>query len=178
MSEHRQILGGGEARASGRLSGLQCPLITDRGHHAQREVPPVLLVVLDPGADPGPCRSPGREVLDRAELELQGGVPGLDDRVVNRQDPGRPIDWEMQSRWQARRTRPAVYSPPWSVCMMTPGTWPPAIASNACAGYCTVTWSQDLSPTTDTKMAPTAIIPTAITASISRKCRQKDGRCR
>jgi hypothetical protein len=30
------------------------------------------------------------------------------------------MDWAMESRWQAARTRPAVYSSlPWSVCMMT-----------------------------------------------------------
>ena len=44
-------------------------------------------------------------------------------------DPGRPIDWEMPSRAQAWRTRPAVYSLPLSVCMMTPGTWPPRTAT-------------------------------------------------
>ena len=26
-------------------------------------------------------------------------------------DPGRPIDWQIESRWQAWRTRPAVYCP-------------------------------------------------------------------
>jgi hypothetical protein len=30
-------------------------------------------------------------------------------------DPGRPIDWETDSRSQASRNRPAVYSLPWSV---------------------------------------------------------------
>ena len=28
-------------------------------------------------------------------------------------DPGRPIDWEMDSRWQAARKAAAVYSLPW-----------------------------------------------------------------
>ena len=40
------------------------------------------VVVLDPRGDPGPGRCPGGEMLERAQLELQGGVPGLDDRVV------------------------------------------------------------------------------------------------
>ena len=30
-------------------------------------------------------------------------------------DPGRPIDWETDSRVQAARNKPAVYSLPWSV---------------------------------------------------------------
>jgi hypothetical protein len=38
----------------------------------------------DPGDDPGPGLCPGGEVLQRAELEFQGGVPGLDDRIVQR----------------------------------------------------------------------------------------------
>jgi len=44
-------------------------------------------------------------------------------------DPGRPIDWRMESRWQACWTRAAVYSLPLSVCMMTPGTCPPRAAT-------------------------------------------------
>ena len=51
---------------------------------------------------------------------------------------------------------------------------PTAIASKAWVGYWMVTSSHDLTPTTDTKMAPVAIIPTTIAPSISRKCRQKD----
>ena len=30
-------------------------------------------------------------------------------------EPGRPIDWEMESRWQAARNAPAVYSLPRSL---------------------------------------------------------------
>jgi len=44
-------------------------------------------------------------------------------------DPGRPIDWQIESRPQAWRTRPAVYSLPLSVGMMTPATWPPRTAT-------------------------------------------------
>ena len=44
-------------------------------------------------------------------------------------EPGRPIDWRMHSRLQACRNRLAVYSLPWSVCMMTPGTCPPRTAA-------------------------------------------------
>jgi hypothetical protein len=35
--------------------------------------------------------------------------------------PGRPIDWAMPARWPAAWNALAVYSPPWSVCMITPG---------------------------------------------------------
>jgi hypothetical protein len=35
--------------------------------------------------------------------------------------PRRPIDWEMDSREQAARKAPAMYSLPWSVQKMTPG---------------------------------------------------------
>jgi hypothetical protein len=44
-------------------------------------------------------------------------------------DPGRPIDWEMPSRSQACRTRPAMYSLPRPMCMMTPETCPPRTAT-------------------------------------------------
>jgi hypothetical protein len=40
------------------------------------------VVVLDPGRDPGPRGSLGGEVLDPPQLELQGGVPRFDDRVI------------------------------------------------------------------------------------------------
>ena len=45
--------------------------------------------------------------------------------ALSRADPGRPIDWAMPTRWQAAWKARAVYSLPWSVCMITPGTWPP-----------------------------------------------------
>ena len=44
-------------------------------------------------------------------------------------EPTRPIDWLMPSRWHAARKWFAVYSPPWSVCMITPGTCPPRTAT-------------------------------------------------
>src|ERR1022692_2514121 len=34
--------------------------------------------------------------------------------ALSRADPGRPIDWEIPSRPHAERTRPEVYSLPWS----------------------------------------------------------------
>jgi len=43
--------------------------------------------------------------------------------------PGRPIDWQTGSRAQAARNKPAVYSLPWSVRKMTPGTCPPRTAT-------------------------------------------------
>ena len=58
----------------------------------------MVVVVLDPGRDPGPGR--GRGLLDAAQLELQGRVPRFDDRVVQRR-AGPAMDWEMESRWQA-----------------------------------------------------------------------------
>jgi hypothetical protein len=49
--------------------------------------------------------------------------------VLSSADPGRPIDWRMPGLVQACRNRAAVYSPPWPVCMMTPGTVPPRTAT-------------------------------------------------
>jgi hypothetical protein len=48
---------------------------------------------------------------------------------LSRADPGLPIDWVMESRWQAAWNDRAVYSLPWSVCKMTPGAWPPRTAT-------------------------------------------------
>ena len=79
--EHGRILAGG--RSAG-ISGRQGFLIGDRRHHLASGVPAAGVVVLDPGRDLGPGRLLGGEVLEGAELELQGGVPGLDDRVVER----------------------------------------------------------------------------------------------
>src|SRR6266487_1222782 len=80
---HRHILEGGRsAGMSGRLPGRQRPLVVHRGHHLAGGVPAVGVVVLDPGRHPGPGCCPGGEVLRRAELEFQGGVPGFDDGVV------------------------------------------------------------------------------------------------
>ena len=54
----------------------------------QDGVPAGGVVLLDPGGDPGPGLRPGREVLEAPQLELHGGVPRLDDRVVQRRaDP-------------------------------------------------------------------------------------------
>jgi hypothetical protein len=39
------------------------------------------------------------------------------------------MDWRMPSRAQAARSRPAVYSLPWSVWNTTPGTWPPRLVT-------------------------------------------------
>jgi hypothetical protein len=35
----------------------------------------------------------------------------------------------MESRWQAAWNARAVYSLPWSVCMITPGTCPPRMVT-------------------------------------------------
>jgi len=78
------MLDGREARILGRLPGCQGVLVVHRRHHVQCRVPPVPVVVIDPGSDPGPGLGFGGEGLHRAQLELQGGVPGLDDRVIPR----------------------------------------------------------------------------------------------
>ena len=52
-------------------------------------------VVLDPGRDPSPGGSPGREGLDAPQLEFHGGVPRFDHRVVAAPSPGRRMDWGM-----------------------------------------------------------------------------------
>ena len=96
-------------------------------HKNGLEKPHVIKVVDNPTPEIwGRC--PGIEVLDRAELEFQGRVPGPAPRGGWR-GPGRPIDWRMPSRVQAWRTLAAVYSLPWSVCMITPRTWPPRTAA-------------------------------------------------
>src|SRR4051812_27877208 len=77
-------------RSRRRISGglrwvlAQGAFVVDRAANAQRGVPPVAVVLLDPAGDPGPGVSLGGELLEPAQLELQGGVPGLDDRVVQR----------------------------------------------------------------------------------------------
>jgi hypothetical protein len=38
------------------------------------------------------------------------------------------MDWAMPIRWHAAWKAFAVYSLPWSVCMITPGAWPPRVA--------------------------------------------------
>ena len=43
--------------------------------------------------------------------------------------PGQPIDWQMPSLVQAARNVAAVYSLPWPVWKMTPGTAPPRTAT-------------------------------------------------
>ena len=50
-------------------------------------------------------------------------------QALSSADPGRPIDWEMASRSHAAWKAPAVYSLPWSVWKMTPGTCPPRTAT-------------------------------------------------
>src|SRR5918998_5469089 len=51
-------------------------------------MPPLAVVVLDPGDHRGAGCGLGGELLEAAKLELQGGVPALDDRVVQcRADP-------------------------------------------------------------------------------------------
>src|SRR4051794_27648036 len=73
---------------SGIGAGAQRPLVLDWRGHAERGVPPVSVVVLDPGGHRPAALGFGGEVLEAPELELQGGVPGLDDGIVQRRaDP-------------------------------------------------------------------------------------------
>src|SRR6266700_4007381 len=86
----RLLLVLGRAAAGPRSRGVlsrQRPLVIHRGYPAQRRVPAVVVVVLDPGRDPGPGDRPGREVLDAPQLEFQGRVPRFDDGVIQRR-PG------------------------------------------------------------------------------------------
>jgi hypothetical protein len=128
-AEHRPILGAEMPGISGRFPGLQCPLIADRWHHAQSGMPPDLVVLLDPRADPGlaavlvsKCFT---ERSSNSRVECQDSMTALSSAEL-----GRPIDWRMPSPTQAWRTRAAVYSLPWSVCLMTPRTWraPPPLS--------------------------------------------------
>src|SRR5215472_348083 len=59
-----------------------------------------------------------------SRVECQDAITALP-----RADPGRPIDWQAPSRWQAAGNDRAVYSLPWSVWKMTPGAWPPRTAT-------------------------------------------------
>jgi hypothetical protein len=45
--------------------------------------------------------------------------------VLSSAEPGRPMGWQMPSRWQAAWNGRAV---PWSAWNTTPGTWPPRTA--------------------------------------------------
>src|SRR5579875_2680704 len=95
-----------QAENQGTWSGCLLPalgeqlLVGDRRHPLAGRVPPVVVVVLDPGRDRGAGLGFGPEVLRGPQLDLQGGVPRLDDGVV-RADPGLPVDWQMPIRWQA-----------------------------------------------------------------------------
>ena len=64
-----------------------------------------------PPSWPGCCRGP--EVLHSAQLELQGGVPGLDDRVAQRR-PGAAHRLSDGNRWQGRLKGPGSYGSPCS----------------------------------------------------------------
>jgi hypothetical protein len=51
-----------------------------------------------------------RDRSSNSKVECQDSMTALSSA-----DPGLPMDWEMESRWQACRNRVAVYSLPWSV---------------------------------------------------------------
>ena len=57
-------------------------VVVHRTAHAQRGVPALPVVVIDPGGDPGPGGRPGREVLDLPQPGLHGRVPRFDQRVI------------------------------------------------------------------------------------------------
>ena len=102
----RPMLGDGEADSSwsGRLLpafGEQLLVGRWREFLAGR-VPPAGVVVLDLGRDRSPGLRPGGEVLQRPQLELYGGVPRFDDRVI--ESGTRDGPWT--GRWKAA-SRPA-----------------------------------------------------------------------
>jgi hypothetical protein len=72
-------------------------------------VPPVAVVLLDPGGDPDPGLGFGGEQLDPAQLELHRECQDSMTALSNA-EPGRPIDWVMPQRAQAVRNDRAVYS--------------------------------------------------------------------
>jgi hypothetical protein len=127
------MLGDGEADSS--WSGRLLPafgeqlLVGRRREFLAGRVPPAGVVVLDPGRDRGPGLRPGGEVLQRPQLELQGGVPRFDDRVIE----SLTADGPWTGRWKAA-SRPAGRSRrctrlPRSVSRTTPGTAPPRAAT-------------------------------------------------
>ena len=69
--------------------------------HLPAEFLRLVLVVLDPGGNPGPGRCPGGEMLAPPQLEFPGGLPGLDDRVIE----GRagPAHWNAARQGAATR---------------------------------------------------------------------------
>jgi hypothetical protein len=74
------MLGGGEPGCL--LSGCQQPFVGRWRHFLAGGAPPPGVVVLDPGRHRSADLCLGGEVLHPPQLELQGGVPRLDDRVV------------------------------------------------------------------------------------------------
>jgi hypothetical protein len=66
------------------LPGCQQLLVSRWRHLLAGRVPPFGVVVLDPGRYLGLGGGLGSEVLGPAQFELQGGVPGFDDRVIPR----------------------------------------------------------------------------------------------
>ena len=72
----------------------------------ERRVAAVVVVLLDPGRDPGPGLGLGGEVLEAAQLELQGGVPALDDGVVQRRARPGPSTGSRRPGSQAARNGP------------------------------------------------------------------------
>ena len=91
---------------SGRLPGLECFLVVDRGHHRQRGVPPVPCCTprSRPRPGPGPApwwRSAPGARSSNSSVECQDSMTALSSA-----EPGRPIDWRMPSRAQAARNGP------------------------------------------------------------------------
>ena len=95
---HRRWCGAARVR---RRSGSACPARSGAGRGC----------TLDPGGHRGAGLGLGGEVLESAQPELHGGVPGLDHRVVQCR-PGPTHRLADAHRSQAARTSPAVYSLP------------------------------------------------------------------
>jgi hypothetical protein len=113
------------------------------------------VVLVDPAGDAVPGLVAGGEVVIAEQFELQGGVERLGDRV-KREDPVRPIDWVTCAPRQAAAKCSPVYSPPWSVCMITPATVPPrtAIATHSAARARAVSWWESIANPTQRREDP------------------------
>ena len=82
---------------SGSPFSLKRLLVCRRGPHAQRRVAPDGVVVLGPGGPRGPDLRPDAELVQRPQLELQRGVPRLDDRAVQRRAGPLPQRWSRRT---------------------------------------------------------------------------------
>jgi hypothetical protein len=95
--------------------------VGDWGQHPERGVAPVVVVLLDPGGHSDPGLGLGAKCSSwrssNSNVECQLSMTALSSA-----EPALPIDCLTPTRPQAAWKFLAVYSLPWSVCMMTPAT--------------------------------------------------------